>query len=450
MTNTEKLMDQHVHNLYDTLRDNYHSYSFGFSVVRLIFLKYAADNSLGSCTMNDMSAYIRLHKMINASGDTDMGANSIAPVLSIIDNHYGLNGIISSTANDFIDDLFGLDESRIRRGANAKSFSLIFAALGKMDLEDDSTFSKGKALARSLINNMHRYMASRYTAPYISRNELCLLAKGLLKIKDHDVFMDFASGVGATSTAITIDTNCRVINYDIDSAVLPISAMLHILCGLKNFTFAKKDYLGLSGDTTHGTIDKIFVDPPLFAGGALNQLESKLAALETAIDLLADGGKAVITAVAGILSHGSERTIAHRKNLVAKRHISHVVALPISWASTTASINLVVLSKTRCDSILMINACSNAFKEYICPQSARIARQSPPISNEGIALLIDTINNNKEIPSLSKMVSVDALLEKDCNLFPVAHISETIKVASSLDAVNAELESLYRSLSKFN
>lgn len=445
MKNNHSLIEKYVYNLYNALRDAYYASNFGFSVIRLIFLKYAADNSLGSCNMNDMSAYLRLHKMLSAVGKTNIGANAIAPVLSIIDNHYGLNGLLSSTADEFASDLFGLDIEKTRQTASEKNISLIFESLNQMDLEDDQKFSKGKALASALVDNMHRYMASRYTAPHVSRNELCTLAKRILKINDSDVFMDFAAGIGATSTAITENTNCRVINYDIDPNVLPISAMLHIMSGINNFTFAQKDFTQLISNSNTSTVNKIFVDPALITG-YLGQRELRILAIDTATHLLSDNGKAIITATAGTLSNGATRLVQQRKAFVNERFISHVVALPITWASTTATINLIILTKTKNDHILMVNACSNTFKGYVEPQSARMARLSPPISEEGIDLLVDIINNKKEVPALSRKVSIDEIINRNYDIFPATYIFETSKIDLTIDAIDKELAELYNSL----
>ena len=94
----------------------------------------------------------------------------------------------------------------------------------------------------------------------------------------------------------------------------------------------------------------------------------------------------------------------------------------------------------------MVNACSNTFKGYVEPQSARMARLSPPISEEGIDLLVDIINNKKEVPALSRKVSIDEIINRNYDIFPATYIFETSKIDLTIDAIDKELAELYNSL----
>lgn len=446
MENNE-LMKLHVRRLYDALRDTFYMANIGFSAVRLIFLKYVSDNYIGAYTREEMSAYGRVTRLL-ATDALDASIDTLETALGVVDKHYNLGGLITNTAYDYGTDLFGFDEERQRRVASQADFKKIFSVLSKMDLADDNAFTKGKMLVSALVSNLYRYMAGRYTAPHISRSELCTLAKDVLQIKDGEVFLDFAAGIGATTTEITRNSCCKILHYDIDKKVLPIAAMLYIMNGANDFSFAQKDFNDFTlNNVTNPMADKIFVDLSIPQGSAISQREARIDATETAIRLLNDNGRAIITTTYGSLSSGASQSIQTRKRLLNMGYISHIVSLPISWASTNATINLIIVTKTTNDKILFVNAGTSAFKEYLCGQAERVARYSPPISKEGLTLLADIINNYKEVPSLSKLVPLSQIKKDDFNLAPVTYVADVETATSSLDEINEELASLYRTLS---
>ena len=448
MENNE-LMNLHVRNLYDALRDTFYMSNIGFSAVRLIFLKYVSDNYIGAYTREEMSAYGRVTRLL-ATDAVNASIDTLEAALNVVDKHYNLGGLITNTVYDYGTDLFGFDEERQRRVASQADFKKIFSALSKMDLADDTAFTKGKMLVSALVSNLYRYMAGRFTAPHISRSELCTLAKNILQIKDDEVFLDFAAGIGATTTAITRDSGCKILHYDIDRKVLPIAAMLYIMNGAADFSFAQKDFSELVTNEQNNdasVADKIFVDLSLPQGSSISQREARIDATETAIHLLKENGKAIITTTFGSLSSGTAQAIKARGALLNTGYISHVVSLPISWASTNATINLIIVSKAKNDKILFVNADTNAFKEYVGGQGERVARYSPPISEKGLTLLADVINNNKEVPSLSKLVPLSQIASNDFNLAPVTYIADVELMTSSIDEIDEELTALYRALS---
>lgn len=78
--------------------------------------------------------------------------------------------------------------------------------------------------------------------------------------------------------------------------------------------------------------------------------------------------------------------------------------------------------------------------------SEAVARYSPPISEKGLTLLADVINN-KEVPSISKLVPLSQIASNDFNLAPVTYIADVELMTSSINEIDEELTALYRALS---
>ena len=125
MENNE-LMNLHVRNLYDALRDTFYMSNIGFSAVRLIFLKYVSDNYIGAYTREEMSAYGRVTRLL-ATDAVNASIDTLEAALNVVDKHYNLGGLITNTAYDYGTDLFGFDEERQRRVASQADFKKIFS-----------------------------------------------------------------------------------------------------------------------------------------------------------------------------------------------------------------------------------------------------------------------------------------------------------------------------------
>ena len=74
-----------IWDLMERLRDVVYSRNSVFSALRLIFLKYAVDNSIGASNKEDMQQCIRAQKMF-AMRDVSNGIETIIPVLRYIDS----------------------------------------------------------------------------------------------------------------------------------------------------------------------------------------------------------------------------------------------------------------------------------------------------------------------------------------------------------------------------
>lgn len=444
-----------INTLYDCLRSAFFSKNIGFSVIRLIFLKYAIDNFLGADTREQMQEYQAVQRKL-FNRDVEGGPNAIYPILDIVGNHYGILDIIRPSINEYAKELYGLDDSWNKKNTSTESYKEIMSVLLSLDLTDNlETFEKGKIISECLIRNLQYHgETARLTSPYYSREELGVIAKKLLNVTENDIFMDFCSGVGLSTLSIVGDTKCKIINYDINEEVLATASMLYIMRGYSNFEMKQKDCFEenpeLSDAPKFEIADKIFVDPPLGVKLRNNPLrDSSVSALSQAAALLKENGMAVVAVPAMALSSYGPMAQKVREVLVGNMYVQSVISLPISWARSTISINLVVLSKTRNESVLFANFCSEGTKKLLDNFSKSNQKAGMDIEVEDLSSIVEIIKNKEEVEGVSRRVFMREIVENSYNLIPNIYIRDVMEFENiTLKEIDEELATLYEKLIK--
>lgn len=439
----------YISHLYDALRRAFFSKNIGFSVIRLIFIKYASDNCLGAFTREEMQDYMRIQRIF-AARDVEAGPDSLVPILDMLDRHYQLPNLMHNSINEYAKELFGLDDSWVKKNTSDKNFAEIMSIISSMDLTDDlDTHENGMELALNLIDNLQYHGENaRLASPFYSKRELGAIANKILNVNDEDVFLDFCSGIGTTTISAVGSKKCKIINRDINEECLSVAAMLYMMCGYEGFEIGVQDqfpseivfseYNGQEKDIA----DKIFVEAPLGVKIKEHPLrDSSLISLGAAATLLKENGTAVVTVPASALFTQFGMARSFRQTLLESGMIQCVVALPFTYTRTSIPMFLVILSKKQRDAVLFVNFASFATK------SAKF-KGGNSLSDANLDTLLRIINNNEEVNGVSRFASFDEIQEKEFDITPMSYVSEIVKTEDiTLDEIDAKLIELYKKLS---
>lgn len=446
----------YISELYNALRKAFFSKNIGFSVIRLIFLKYASDNCLGANTREEMQDYMRVQRIF-AARDISGGPNGLVPVLHLIDKHYNLDGIVKNSINEYAKDLFGLDESWIKKNTSDKEFVEIMSVLSNMDLTDDiNTHEVGMALVLNLIDNLQYHGENvKLGADFYSRRELGTLVNKILQVEDGDVFLDFCSGIGTTTISAVGNRRCRIINADVYEESLSVAAMLYIMCGYVGFEIKNQDsFLPYDAEMNvnaeeNELADKIFVDPPILKIKENDLRDSALISLRKAIFSLKENGTAVVTVPASTLFTKFKGAQKFREELLGCGYIQSVVALPFTYTRTTVTMYLVVLSKKHNREVLFANFTPMGIKtalDITIKNSARF-KGGNLLSEADLETIANVIVNGTEIEGVSRFVSPGEIANNEFDLTPARYVTEVIETEDiSLKEIDDELNLLYEKL----
>ena len=416
-----------------------------FSTTRLLFLKYITDNFVGAMTKEDFQYYALVQKMF-AARDVEGGPNALYPILAIVDKYYHFDRIIEDSINEYAKELFGLDASWNRKSASLYEFKAIMHALAEIDLTEDNDKTIGKGLVKELIAQLQqRNLGNRMFSEYISRLEVGELASKILQVQENEHFFDFAAGIGTTTLSIIGDKNCAITNYDLNRESLSVLAMFCVMSGYKNINIKCVDSFR---DYVEPVVaDKIFVDAPIGLkiedSLTLQKKESTIMAIEKTISSLSDKGLGIVTVNSGLLFGTGKVQKEAKKMLIENSYLKSVIALPISFFGTVVSINLLVVSKEKNQNIIFVNAGSKAFSKHL----TRLNSKETTISQEGIDLIADIVNNEKAVEEISTIISNDKIVEKGYDLMPTTYVKEKIAEESiTIEEIDSELEKLYTQL----
>lgn len=423
-----------------------------FSVVRLLFLKYAVDNYIGAKSVENMQLCAKAQKMF-AMKDIENGIATIIPVLQYIDSAYGLKDVLSGNENieNYACELFGDDKNRQRKNVITNDFKSVMNTLGSLDLEENNgDNSLGKELVDSLIENIVlSSFKNSFSGEYTTRANVSKLAKHILNVKADDVFCDFASGVGMSTIEITKDTLPKIINADCNNTAVAISAMLYIMYGYKNFKIFNEDSITRKNAEIYG--NKIFVDGPLalrLKKTAENEYTDVSLAIinRVANDYLSTGGEestAIISLTSSPLFTAKKQAIDLRHKIIASGMVKAVIALPPMWRGTSIGTNLLVLSRAPQDKILFINA-----SEVTVTAKERMDVTGEALLPEkAINDIVQTVLNPENILDFSALVSIDSVIKKDCNLIPASYIEVCREEdTTTLEEIDAQLAVLYQQI----
>lgn len=448
-------MKNYIKGLYNILRDTFFAKNIGFSVIRLIFIKYASDNCLGAYTREEMQEYIRVQRMF-AARDVGAGPNGLIPILSIMDRHYKLDNLMHKSINEYAKELFGLDDSWNKKNTSEKNFVEIMSLLSSMDFSDDlNTHEKGKILADLLIDNLQYHGENaRLASPFYSRKEIGEIASGILNVQNDETFLDFCSGIGSTTITIVGDKKCKIYNTDINEESLSVAAMLYMMCGYEEFVLELKDrFAAFPEEWTNyepsiEKVDKVFVDPPLGLRVKNHPLrESSVISMCDALSSLKENGIAVVCVPSIALSGMGSMAQMLREKFATSGYLQSVISLPITWTRSTVSINLIVFSKKANERVLFANFCSAGVKKVFENNLRSLVKIGTILTEEDVHRVVEIINNNFEIEGVSRLVGLNEITTNSFDLTPNRYVVDIIEDENiTLKEIDDELASLYAKL----
>ena len=449
--NNKEEVKSFIWKLVDSLRNAMFFRELEYSVVRLVFIKYAVDNYVGASTVEEMQACARAQKMF-AMRDVENGIEFLVPILKYIDKAYGLKSILSNfdMLNAYSYELFGYESNAQRKHATAENFKGILRLLGTTDLEEKAEEKTlGPLLVEALIdvivNNSYR---NGYASEHTTKPQLNKLVSEILNVQPDDKYCDFASGVGLSTLSIVKDRYTNINIADINSLAVSTSAMLLIMAGYQNLNIKCEDTLSQFVEGLCG--NKVFVDAPWgikleksyfndYTDGTLAVIHKTINAyLETTDDAIA-----VITLPSGPLFKSNKQAVELRSRLVNKGMLKAIISLPALKTGTTINVNLMVLTKKINDKVIFINAADNS------TQSAKKYDSYGDVSlpNHLIEKILDALFQNKTIEGFSRCVSSEELKEKEFNFIPTVYIAPVVEEdETSIEDINNQLSDLYKQL----
>lgn len=432
----------------DTLRTMYYTQNIGFSTIRLLFLKYAMDNTLCAESKEDMRWYMNLQKQF-AARDVGAGPNGVWPILCMIDEHFKLYGVIKRSINGYASELYGLDKGWYKRAADAGDCGRLMDILSRLDLtETDSAHNLGKSLVKELVATMRgQYSKLRVWGGLFSRDEPALIARDILQVKDNEMFLDFTSGTGVSTMQIVEEKNCNIYNVEINEDCSCVAAMLYIMSGYNNFSVICAN--GLVYNYAERNMDKIFVDAPISMKINNPQdntnVDSNILAIYRVLAQLKNDGSAVLTVPSSLLFGKSKQQLDCKQQLIESGFLKAVISLPISWYGTSVTMNLLCLSNKQCKDVLFVNAVGAKFNQYVIKDKPR----EITISQDGIKLITDVVNGDSVVDELSALVSNDTIVNNRFDLMPTTYVKEQLEEENvTIQEIDDALAKLYAQLIK--
>ena len=437
-----------IWDLMERLRGVVYSRNPVFSALRLVFLKYAVDNSIGASNKEDMQQCIRAQKMF-AMRDVSNGIETVIPVLRYIDSAYGLDAVLASPANidEYARELFGADRLRQKRNASDEGFRSLMEYVGSLDLEEDQDSAIGRSLVDALISMLESNSErNSFAGENVTNNSVSLLAKALLRVAHDDSFLDFASGAGVSTLLITREALPAITNVELNGVNAAAAAMLYIMYGYQNIRILVCDSISDRIPDIAG--NKLFVDPPL--AGKVEKSETNeysdmsLATLKRVIrDYLTRDGEAVVIVPSGTLFQGKKQAVDIRTELVQLGMVKAVISLPPMWYATSVNTNLLFISKKDMPraEVLFVDATREMKNAKARSGAAAV------ISSELIGKIASVVADREEILGFSRLVHQNEIRSKDFNLVPSSYITlPSEEDTMTMEEVNARLAELYRQL----
>ena len=437
-----------IWDLMERLRGVVYSRNPVFSALRLVFLKYAVDNSIGASNKEDMQQCIRAQKMF-AMRDVSNGIETVIPVLRYIDSAYGLDAVLASPANidEYARELFGADRLRQKRNASDEGFRSLMEYVGSLDLEEDQDSAIGRSMVDALISMLESNSErNSFAGENVTNNSVSLLAKALLRVAHDDSFLDFASGAGVSTLLMTREALPAITNVELNGVNAAAAAMLYIMYGYQNIRIFVRDSISDRIPDIAG--NKLFVDPPL--AGKVEKSETNeysdmsLATLKRVIrDYLTRDGEAVVIVPSGTLFQGKKQAVDIRTELVQLGMVKAVISLPPMWYATSVNTNLLFISKKDMPraEVLFVDATREMKNAKARSGAAAV------ISSELIGKIASVVADRKEISGFSRLVHQNEIRSKDFNLVPSSYITlPSEEDTMTMEEVNARLAELYRQL----
>lgn len=183
-----------------------------------------------------------------------------------------------------------------------------------------------------------------------------------------------------------------------------------------------------------GSDDPILINDDRFAPAGVLAPKSKadFAFVLHALSYLSPKGRAAIVCFPGIFYRGgAEQKI--RQYLVDNNFVETVIALaPNLFFGTSIAVNILVLSKHKCDYATQFIDASKCFKKET---------NNNILTDEHIATIVNAFANKEEQPHFSKMVRNEAIAENNYNLSVSSYVeAEDTREKIDIIKLNAEIK----------
>lgn len=434
------------------LRDLTYSRNYTFSALRVLFLKYAIDNYIGTRSAEDMQACSRAQKMF-AMRDVAGGIGAVIAVMEYIDHAYGLNHILSHSENiDMYNfELFGVGQSRKSRTYSEANAQHLLGLIGSLDLEEHNNQPLGRELVQELLAySESSFSRNSFSGDHITHSSINTLVRELLHVQDSDTFLDFTAGTGISTLKICENAMPAIVSAEIDPVNAASAAMLYIMYGFKNIRVSCQDSLSFADPDIRG--NKLFVDPPV--GMKLSRkpetvyTDSTLAALHGIMEsYLTTPGEAVMTCSGAFMFQSKKQTVDLRAQLVSGGMLKAVITLPPLGVSTATNVHLLLIEKTvpsQQNDVLFIDTTREL-------KSGRY-RNAPKntLPEQLISKVVSCVSEMSVIPGFSCLVSMKTIHDTSFNLVPATYLpTEADEDTMTMEEVDTQLAELYQRLQEF-
>lgn len=418
------------------------------ALVRLVFIKYCIDNTIGAENREDFQSCVALQNAF-LQRDLEGSLKYITRILAYIDDFFELDDILLARENvdAYCNDL-GINFDSWRTDNRDSEVMLLFDMLTRCDFHEPygGKAEVGEKIVSVLLQIFKgRFRKSSFGAEFSTDFEVALLVKGILNVRENEEFCDFVSGIGTSTVLITKAAKPKLVNVEIYPIAAAISAMLYIMCGYENFKIKCGD--SLSNIFSLPRVDKIFADIPYRAKRELGGENGRKDACSIAVEIvegkiLNAGGLAVLTVPGSTLYQSGVIAKEAKTSLVQRGAIKAVIALSPMWQNLNVGTNLLVISPERNESVLFIDATTEDFLPDKTGSS-----NGPDCFETLRKRILEIMRNPRDEEGFSKIVSPRAIAEKDYNLVPAQYIRRIAKSEGmSLREIDEKLEILYGKL----
>ncbi len=432
MTQDTKVQKQ-VWSLFDSLRGSVGYYNFYSNVIHLIFLKYLISygdrfENFGVESFRATAAFKR--KYDNArSGVESLTPSDIRDLFKALDSEHVFGDVELSDFLSGYNSLFG-DRTNQR---------MIIKTLEDVDIEYSREFLT--SFLEYIIQQSARDV--RMTGESVTNKSLRQLAVNILDIKETDTVLNCFSGF--STLMFSMKEYGQYLGYEINVDSYVISKMLLTMLGVHNFNIVNQDFLM---SDTHQIAEKVFSDGPLnmrcedfmFKGAhwadGLKTKDGNLLILYKVLDSIKEGGTAAI-AVHGKVLFSNHPSYTELRKKYIDNGLKAVISLPPLWSGTIVNTNLLIVKKGYKGQVQFVDAQKLGIVDR---------QKNYSLQENDISMIVDTLNNEKEVDGFSKLVDSKEVEKIDAwqpSRYVVVEPKQTVKDIKEIDS---ELDSLYAEL----
>lgn len=432
-----------LYDLENIIEENDNINNSVFPVIRMFFLKYVIDNLVGANSIEEVKLYKHLESSLKYGSIG--GPNPLYPVINCVCNKYNLQEFKNTMMTAYCKELYGYDyENGLTPIEGQREvYDKLMTRLSQINMLQNETEKGNSHLLNLLVYLDDNAKKSRSIRNSISGLSLACFVRKILELKDGMRFADYMSGAGLSTFIIAHSTeNCVVENYDVDEEYLMISAMLCIMSGRENFIVKKRDIFNRYDRVDK--VDRIFIDPQgvdNFNTEICEKEDDVVVAIETAINQLNDGGRAIISVPTNFLFKSSKAYSMVRERLMIQNVLSTVISMPISEYGKTSKINLLVIEKTPNNNVFFANGNSRDLLVW----NRENEEDTNILEYEEIDRLANIVKNKIKVEGISTFASVDKVKENSFNLMPTTYVKENYySDGNSMEEINEQIKQLYK------